>query len=121
MRRCRLCGIKRLIGADEAHVGTRHGQQHWKNCGNRSQIRRSSILRSLDVLLSQKMVERQGGDAFKAAGSLHGERRGAIIRPRYSAALVSKGFKPATLAMWAKIRRRLRRLGEQNVPEVFVD
>ena len=26
----RLRVIKRLIGADEAHVGTRHGQQHWE-------------------------------------------------------------------------------------------
>ena len=76
MRRCRLCGIKRRIGADEAHVGTRHGQQHWEELRkNRSQIRRSSNLRSLDVLRSQVVVDRQGGDAFKAAGSLHGERK----------------------------------------------
>ena len=30
MRRCRKRGIKRRIDADEAHVGTRHGQQYWE-------------------------------------------------------------------------------------------
>ena len=30
MRRCRNRGIRRLIDADEAHVGTRQGQQHWE-------------------------------------------------------------------------------------------
>ena len=76
MRRCRLRGIKRRIGADEVHVGTRHAQQHWEELReNRSQIRRSNILRSLDVLLSQITQDRQGGDAFKAAGSFHGERK----------------------------------------------
>ena len=98
MRRCRLRGIKRRIGADEVHVGTRHAQQHWEVLRkNRPQIRRNRILRSLDVLLSQATIGRQGGDAFKAAGSFHGERKRREIRPRHSAALVSKGFKPATL------------------------
>ena len=55
MRRCRLRGIKRRIGADEVHVGTRDAQQHWEELRkNRPQIRRNSILRSLDVLLSQQ-------------------------------------------------------------------
>ena len=43
------------------------------------------------------MVDRQGGDAFKAADSLHGERKVRQHNTTYSAALVSKGFKPATL------------------------
>ena len=35
-RRCRLRGIRRRIVADEAHVGTRHGQQHWEGCGKQA-------------------------------------------------------------------------------------
>ena len=98
MRRCRLRGIKRRIGADEsARRDPTWPTTLGRTAENRPQIKRNSILRTLDVLLSQVMVGRQGGDAFKAAGTLHGERKRRHIRPRYSAALVSKGFKPATL------------------------
>ena len=56
-------------------MGTRHGQQHWEVLReNRPQIRQKGILRSFNVLLSQATIGRQGGDAFLAAGSFHGER-----------------------------------------------
>ena len=43
----------------------------------RRQIPRSSILRSLDVLHGQLVVDDQRGDAFNAAGSPRGARREA--------------------------------------------
>ena len=131
MRRCRLRGIRRRLGADETHVGTRRGQQHWEaaaqdvanytkqyspfpRCPARSACGRRS---------ERRCLQRSRLTSRSAPG-------GVTLSPRCSAAHVSMGNDWQHWAKWARrgltameqvLRISSWRRGEQGISEGFAD
>ena len=97
MRRCRLRGIKRRNGADDAHVGTRHGQRHWEAAAQEvaNSTKQYSPFPRCPERSARRCLQRSRLTSRSAPG-------GVTLSLRCTAALVGMGNDWQHWAEWAR-------------------